>query len=440
MLTRVLRGWPLPVWVYPGMAVLMAALTFVVNLSLLRSAFPLWSQVSAAWHENLLIPGAVLAAFSAPVGAALSQKGSPVVPGGRPREGAVLTLGHAVALGAWAALGHAVGMTPASVRAARGATWGGLSWQDVVVGSLGVLLLAVVGFCAGLVLRRWLFAPLVGFGVFVALSLPDSPSLRPLGLFGPVRQFQTSTRFEVTLATTVFGVIAMVCLALAVAHLVTWARRRGAAYQHPTDALAWTGAVLVLGVTAFVWRPELYTVDRPVPRTCQDAGGVQVCLHQADEPARVDVTTVTTTLARAGLDPLMTQVTDHAAAETDRTRPGEAFLGIDTGPFGERDGVQNVGEGAADAIAAQLTVDRCPIDTEVYDAGEVSASTPSEALRARVLTLAGYDQLNAGYYVDPEGAAAKFFDAMDAAELTAWVQQHQDQVETCTITLPGQRR
>lgn len=438
MLTRLLRGWPLPVWVYPGMAVLMAVLTFVVNLSLLRSAFPLWSQVSAAWHESLLIPGAVLAALAAPIGSALSQPASPVVPGGRPREGAVLTLGHAVALGAWAAVGHAVGMTPASVRAAGGTTWGVLNWQDVAVGSLGVVLLAVIGFCAGLILRRWLLAPLVGFAVFVALFLPDSPLLRPLGLFSPVRQFQTSTRFEVTLATTVFGAIAMVCVALAVTHLVTWARRRGAAYQHPTDALAWTGAVLVLGVTAFLWRPELYTVDRPVPRTCQDADGVQVCLHRADEPVREEVADATTALARAGLDPLMTQVTDYAAAETDQPGPGEAFLDIDPGPFGARQAVQNVRERAVDAIAAQFTVDRCPIDTAVYDS-KTYVAAPSEALRARVLTLAGFERLNDNFGA-PEASAAEFFNAMEAPELTDWVQQHQDQVETCTIRLPGQGR
>lgn len=246
----------MPPWVFPAAALVMAAITFVVNLSLLQSAYPLWYEVSTAWHESLPIPGAILATLAAPIGAALSQKASPVTPSGRPREGARLTLTHAAALGGWAALGHAAGMAPAVIRAVNGATWGTLGWQDVTVGTLGVIMLAVTGYCAGALLRRWLLAPVVGLVVFIALFVPDSPSTRPLGLFSPVRQYVTSTRFELTLGTTVFGVLAMICLALAIAHLVTWARRRQAAYQRTADALLWAGAVLALAVTAFVWRPE----------------------------------------------------------------------------------------------------------------------------------------------------------------------------------------
>lgn len=433
MVGRVVRGWPLPGWVFPVVAVVMAGLTFAVNLALLRSEFPLWSEVSIAWHEGVWIPGAVLAMLAMPIGAALSQKASPVVPGGRPREGAVLTLGHAVVLGCWAAVGHAVGMVPAVVRAVRGATWGVLGWQDVVVGSVGVVLLAVVGVGAGVVLRQWWWAPVVGFVVFVVMGVPNPPAWRPLGLFMPVAQFEDSTRFELAAGPVVFGVIAMTCLAVAITQLVTWVRRRGAAYQRPGEAVVWSGAVLVLGVTAFVWRPELYVVDRPVPRACEQSEGVEVCLHEANEPAREAVTTAATSLAEAGLAPVMRDVTDHDVAETDRPGRGEALVDINTGPFGPRNYTQNVREVAADSIVFWFTTAQCPVNIPIEQ------GQPSRALWARLMELGGFDRLTVGQSPGNE-AAAGFFNGMDAEQLTTWVEEHQDEVATCTIKIPGQGR
>lgn len=431
MLWRVLWGWPFPRWVNPAIGIVMATLTFAVNRSLLDAEYVLWAQVSAAWHESLWIPGSILAMMAALVGALLAQSASPVTPGSRPKEGVVIPLIHGGAVGLWAALGHAAGMTPAMVRGARESTWGVLQWQDVVVGGVGVIVLAVVGYCAGLVLRRWVFTPLVGLFVFVILFLPEPPLLRPLGLFVPVRQFQTTPRFELTAATTVFSVVAMATLALAAGHVATWLRRRSAAYQGVGEAVTWMGAVLILGVVAFGWRPEFYTVDRPVPRRCEQSFSVQVCLHAANEAARADITDAMTALQRAGLRPILTRVTDDAVAESDRPGPGEALLDLDPGPFSKRMHLQSVRSLAADRISAWLVSERC------RRRPDVSSVDASQALQVRMLTLAGFDDIVEGYGGGVVGPAAEFFAGMDAAGLTDWVEQHAQQIKTCAITVPG---
>ena len=64
-----LSGWPGPQCLFPVMAGAMAVSTFVATRGQLAAAYPLWANVSAAWHESLWMTGAVAAAGAAGVDA-----------------------------------------------------------------------------------------------------------------------------------------------------------------------------------------------------------------------------------------------------------------------------------------------------------------------------------------------------------------------------------
>jgi hypothetical protein len=185
---------------------------------------------------------------------------------------------------------------------------------------------------------------------------------------------------------------------------------------------------VTLGVVAFVWRPELAVVDRPVPRVCGTTHGVRVCVHQANQPILADTLHVTGRLHAAGLGPLIDTVTDVDAAEWDQPRAGEALIRVDPGPHDPRDFAQNVADQVADQVSAVLTPPACLPHQPVADADLALA------VRARLLHVAGF-----GRVADQTGSpqptgTTRMVGRFTPHQLRVFIARHAEEIRTCQLT------
>ncbi|MFI7520110.1 hypothetical protein [Micromonospora globbae] len=426
---RLLLGWPGPLWVFPAAGALMAAGSFLATNSMLAADYVTWAAVSAAWHESLWIPGSVAAAATAALGATYFPSASPVAAPLRPRVDDGLFLIHGLALAFWLVLGHTFGLVPAHIAAARQATAGALALQDVIVGLAGLVALTLIGFCLGAAVRHWLIAPAVGVLAFAVMGLPHAPLLRPIGLILPVRQFITTPRFELNPATTVFAVVASIGICVLAASLASWAGSRGSVRSNSRPLLTWLAAVAALTAIAFAWRPELYVVDRPVARMCQQVEGTEVCLHAANGPAMARTVDVVGRLRDAGLAPVLRHVTDFAVSDRDIPRAGEAFVNLDPGPLDRRFLAATIPDQVAFLVSEAMTLGACSQPGRTIEGRDIAA-----VLQGRVLQLAGFEQLaNALAPAAPPSGARKLT-TMNAEQLVAFVQANHELIRSCQLS------
>lgn len=426
---RLLLGWPGPLWVFPAAAALMAAGSFLATRRMLAADYVTWAAVSAAWHEQLWIPGSAAAAAAAALGAAYFPSSSPVALPLRPKVAEGLFLTHGLSLAIWLCLGHAVGLVPIEIAAARQATAGALALQDVTVGLAGLVTLTLIGFCLGAAVRHWVIAPAVGLLAFAVMGLPNAPLFAPIGLILPVRQFVTTPRFELNPPTTVFAVVASVALCLLAASLACWARSRGSVRSNGRTLLAWLASVAALAAIAFAWRPELYVVDRPVAQLCRQVEETQVCLHAANAPAMARTVNVVGRLRDAGLAPVLRRVTDFAASDQDTPRPGEAFVNLDPGPLDRRFVAATIPDQVAFLVSEAMTLRACSQPGRTIEGRDIAA-----VLQGRILQLAGFDQLaNTVAPAQPPPAAHKLT-TMNAEQLIEFVQTNQQLIRSCLLS------
>lgn len=426
---RLLLGWPGPLWVFPAAGALMAAGSFLINRSMLAADYVTWAAVSAAWHESLWIPGSVAAAAAAALGAAYFPRSSPVAAPLRPRVDHGLFLIHGLALAFWLCLGHAVGLVPIEITAARQATAGALALQDVIVGLAGLATLTSIGFCLGVAVRHWVIAPAVGLLAFAVMGLPNTSLLTPIGLILPVRQFVTTPRFELNPPTTIFAVVASTAICLLAASLASWARSRGSVRSNGRLLLTWLAAAAALTAIAFAWRPELYVVDRPVARTCQQVQDTEVCLHAANAPAMARTVDVVGRLRDAGLAPVLRRVTDFAVSDHDKPRPGEAFVELNPGPLDRRFVAATIPDQVAFLVSEAMTLRACSQPGRSIEGRDIAA-----VLQGRILQLAGFAQLaNTVAPAQPPSAAQKLA-TMNAEQLIEFVQINQQLIRSCLLS------
>ncbi|GAA8852708.1 hypothetical protein DUHN55_41900 [Helicobacter pylori] len=407
----------------------MAVSTFVATRGQLAAAYPLWANVSAAWHESLWMTGAVAAAGAAGVACLLFPPRSALDIPTRPKVSERLLLRHGLLLGAWFLLGHVSGLVPIHIAAWRGATAGRLSLSDVAVGVVGVLVLTLVGFSVGALVRTPVVIPIIGLVLFGLMSLPMEPLFRPVGLVLPVRQVSASPRFETSQYTAVYAVLAAIALAWAVVAVVTWARaRRSVRNNRSGTAMAVTAALLLVG-GAFMWRPELYVVDRPVASVCSDRSGTWICLHEANLPAEADVTRTVAALRRAGLSQALRRVSDAAAVDRDRSRRDEALIHLDPGPFDSSFYASTLEEQVADQVVSEFTVGGCAGRQHV----KIRNYDTLRALQQRILELAGFGSLLEGQ-APVEATAAKVFAGMTAPQIADFIAENEEAIRGCSLT------
>jgi hypothetical protein len=427
---RLVLGWPGPLWVFPAAGALMAVGTFLATRGVLGSDYVTWSTVATSWHESLWIPGSLEAGVAAALGATYFPKGSPVAAALRPRVGARLFLTHGLSLAVWLCLGHSLGLVPVHLAAARQATAGALAVQDVAVGLAGVATLAVIGFCVGAAVRHWVIAPAVAVLAFAVMGLPNEPLFMPIGLLLPVRQWTPSSpRFETNSATAAFAVVASIGICLLAAAVASWAASRGSVRRQGRPLLTWLAAVGALTAIAFAWRPALTVVDLPVPRVCQQVDGAEVCLHAANQPAMARTVDVVARLRAAGLAPMLYQVTDIAVSDHDTPRTGEALINLDPSPRDRRFIAATVPDQVALQVSEAVMLGGClrpGQTTESYDIATV--------LYARILQLAGFDELAGAFGPDEPSPAARKLTVMSAEQVGAFVQTNQELIRSCRLS------
>ncbi len=424
---RLMFGWPGPVWVFPAAGALMAAGSLLATRDVLGSQYVTWSAVSAAWHESLWLPGSAAAGLAAALGAAYFPKGSPVTAPIRARVGAGLFLVHGLALAAWLCLGHLLGLVPIHVAAVRQATAGALAVQDVVVGVAGLITLAVTGFCLGAAVRHWVIGPMVAILFFGLMGLPYEPLFRPIGLLLPVRQWVSSPRFELNPATAVFAVVASIGICLLAVSVASWAGSRGSVRSQGRPLVTWLTAVAALATVAFLWRPELVVVNRPVPRECQQVDGVQICLHTANLPAMASTIDVVQRLRAAGLSPILHQVTDIAASDHVVARAGEALIRLDP-RISDRRLAATITDQVAFQVAETITLSGCFQHDRYVEGYDIAT-----VVYARVLQLAGFETLAAAFGPAETPPAAEEISAMNAQQLTTFIQANQESIRSCSL-------
>lgn len=420
-------GWPGPVWLFLPAMLIMTLGTFTMTSGQLRADYPLWSMVSAAWHESLWIPGSVLATVAALIACSICPRHSTLDNVTRPRSGTIEILRFSGLISMWALLGHALGLVPIHVMAFMYATYGHIDLADIIIGIVGIFFLCSVGFSFGFLTRRHALAPLFGLAMFGIMGLIQEPIFRPLALIFPVRQYIGTTRFETNSLTSLYSIIASLTVALTTVFVVTWIRSRRSVFGKWFETLAWSVVSLGLIAVAFVWRPELVIVDRPVPIDCFMDDQTKVCLHRANLSAKRDVTKAIDSLQGAGLEELMVSVMDYAAVERDYPDAFEVFLDIAPQPRGARALAKTLEEQAAYDIAMQLTLRPC--------AGNKSANSASRetafALSNRLLTLAGYHQLATDG--PQQGTAVDLFSTFDAASAAVFISEHKSDIENCSL-------
>ncbi|MFY1686325.1 hypothetical protein [Plantactinospora sp. WMMB782] len=427
---RLLFGWPGPVWVFPAAGAVQATASFLATRDVVGSDYVTWSAVATSWHESLWIPGSLLAGVAAALGATYFPRASPVAAALRPRVGGGLFLVHGLALALWLCLGHTLGLAPAHLAAAREATAGALAPQDVLVGLAGVTTLAVLGFCAGAAVRHWVIAPAVAVLAFAVMGLPNEPLFMPIGLLLPVRQWTPSSpRFETNPATAAFAVVASIGICLLAASLASWAASRGSVHRQGRRLVTWLAVLGALTAIAFAWRPALTVVDRPVPRLCQQVDGAEVCLHAANQPAMARTVDVVARLRVAGLAPMLHRVTDVAVSDHDTARAGEALVNLDPSPRDRRFLATTIPDQVALQVSEAVTLGGClrPGQTaESYDAATV--------LYARVLELAGFEELAGAFGPAEPSPEARKLTTMDAEQIGAFVQTNQELISSCRLS------
>lgn len=426
---RLLFGWPGPRWVYPATGALMAAGSFLATRGTLGSDYVTWSTVADSWHESLWISGSLVAGVAAALGATYFPKGSPVAAPIRPRVDAGLFLIHGLALAVWLCLGHALGLVPVHVAAARQATAGTLALQDVVVGLAGLTTLALIGFCLGAAVRRWVIAPAVAVLAFAVMGLPNEPLFRPIGLLLPVRQWVSTPRFEANPPTAAFAVVASIGICLLVASIAAWAGSRGSVRRQGRPLLMWLAAVVALTAIAFAWRPELVVLDRPVLRVCQQVDGTEVCLHAANQPAMSRTVDVVARLRAAGLSPILRQVTDIAASDHTIPRTGEALIRLDPRPHDRRLLAATIPDQVAFQVSEAATLGGCLQPDQTPDGHDIAT-----VLFARVLQLAGFEHLAGAFGPAEPSPAARKLTTMNAEQIGTFVRTNQESIRSCRLS------
>lgn len=434
--TSLLQGWPGQRWWFPATGVLVAVATFAMTRSQLAAEYPRWADVSAAWHESLWVSGALAAAAAALIGALMIPRGSTLGSAVHARFGPMVWLAHAGGLSAWVVAGHALALVPIHVAAFSGATDGMVNGGDIAVGVVGAVMLTVVGFCVGVAVGH----PAVGAGVaivaFGAMGLAEAPVFRPLGLISPVRQFEASPRFEISPYTAVFTVLAAIAVVTAALVTVSWIRSRRSVRRMGRPTLASTTVVAGMVVLAFAWRPELYTVDDPVAVTCQEGSGITYCFHDANLPAMSETMTTVDAFRSAGLEPVLEEVTDAAAADVDQAAPGQVLLRLDPQPRGDLMVTRSLQEDVALTVSETMTSRSCAgqLGAEADELGvDMQSYDLMHELNVRVLQLAGYDDLAGRAYTHYATNPNRFAD-FDPDDIATFLTQHRAQIRGCAIT------
>ena len=371
-LRQKLTWWPIPKTILAFVFVMMAAGAFIASLSALQADYFLWSKTNRLLHDALLIPGSLLAGASSAIAIMIW-----------PRQGIfqVNSTGKMRSKVAMRQLGIIVAF-------AFTGSGGSASWASLLVAFSGVITLVAIGFFTGLAIKRIYIAPLISVATFALMAIISEPVLRPLALLFPVHQVAGSARFETNPAVAMFSLIFACTLLLAGYSVLSFplagknpglsANQRNLLLPQIVPIVC----VFALFGCAFVWRPELLTVHRPVKTSCFRIQEIQVCLHEQNLPARASIQKSITRLQKVGISSLLTTISDDAAVERDLPRNGEAFIIVDSGPYDSENVANSLEESIAWQVVSAATTDRCIDKTKTIESHDLNSAIAHELLQS----------------------------------------------------------
>lgn len=331
---------------------------------------------------------------------------------------------------AFAITGHLLGCTPLLYFTSRYGSGESASWASLLVAFSGVITLVAIGFFTGLAMKRFFIAPLVSVATFALMAIISEPILRPLALLFPVHQVAGSARFETNPAVAVFSLIFACTLLLAgysaLSFPLTGKNPGSSAHQRNLLLPQIVPIVCVLALVgcAFVWRPELLTVHRPVKTTCFKVQEFQVCLHEQNLPARPSIQKSITRLQKVGISSLLTTISDDAVVERDLPRIGEAFIIVDSGPYDSENVANSLEESIAWQVVSAATTDRCIDKTKTIESHDLNSAIAHELLQRTKYP-------NLAEHISPEVNST--FAHMNERELNSFLHTQNKLITSCSL-------
>ncbi|MFR8480209.1 hypothetical protein [Varibaculum sp.] len=327
---------------------------------------------------------------------------------------------------AFAITGHLLGCTPLLYFTSRYGSGGSASWASLLVAFSGVITLVAIGFFTGVAIKRIFIAPLISVATFALMAIISEPILRPLALLFPVHQVAGSARFETNPAVAVFSLIFACTLLLAGYSALSFplTGKNPGSSAHLLPQIVPIVCVLALAGCAFVWRPELLTVHRPVKTSCFKTQELQVCLHEQNLPARTSIQKSINRLQTVGISSLLTTISDDAAVERDLPRNGEAFIIVDSGPYDSENVANSLEESIAWQVVSAATTDRCIDKTKTIESHDLNSAIAHELLQRTKYT-------NLAEHISPEVNST--FAHMNERELNSFLHTQNKLITSCSL-------
>lgn len=424
--------WPISCVMLLGILAVMLLFSGVGSIGKLNAEYLRWYDTNLYIHESLWIPGSLLVGASAAIAIMISPRCGicDLQPGNKNRLKAMLYQLAAIIVSAF--LGHILGCLPLIYGTAQNATGGHLSWESLLVAFSGITTLSSIGFFIGVGIKRYFIAPVVAVACFLLMGTIREPLLRPLALIFPTHQVMGSARFETNPAVAVFSLIfacLIVITGLAALGLKSGTSNPAAQSQHlsiaKTSRFLPALCVVVLGICAFVWRPELLTVDRPVNTSCFNSDGIEVCLHEQNLPARPAIETAIRKLQPLGMSVFLDKISDDAAADYDAPASDEVLLSIIPGPFDSGFYARNLEETMVVQIVDAITSYPC------LGVGATDFSDANRTVAKQFLRRSGYNQLAEDVYYLP----GTDLEALNDQQFKDFLVSQKQYILTCSLSL-----
>jgi hypothetical protein len=134
-------------------------------------------------------------------------------------------------------------------------------------------------------------------------------------------------------------------------------------------------------------------------------------------------------LRAAGLSPVLQQVTDIAVSDRDIPRTGEAFIRLDPSPRDRRFLAATIPEQVAFQVSEAVTLGGCLQPGQTADGYDIAT-----VLYARVLQLAGFEELGSAFGPPVPPPAARKLITMNAEQVATFVQTNQELIRSCRLS------
>lgn len=415
MSTRRSWFWPLN----SLFVVLPSAAIFAVVLArtweMLSWPYPVWVQASAHWHQQFVFAGPIAAAMACLWAVRLGGADRIWAQPQAPRMGSGVVARHLRLLLGWFVGSYVAALLPLTITTAVNGAIGAPQPGVMASGVLAMSAATAVGYVVGTLVRSLAVVPLVavifyGLDAFAAYGTDTFGAVIPQLYTDPVVGLAESTEL-VVFRLAFFFVVTAVSVALAATVLRSHSTgRHQSRLVRVGDVALYATAPVVLIVTALITTPHLFQIEASADeRICRTVDGIEYCVHEDNTP-RLDqmITEFGHVLHRYGTTPTQFDgVRDHTLLlhTPMNGQPIDGALVARLEPDGSVDTL------SSGLIPSLIGITRC------------AGSLPGE-----VETLYG----NLADYLST-GRPIGVFNGMRPDEIRAWIHQHRDQLDDCTL-------